>query len=782
MFTRELAIACGNSCQAKRWVNRKIDYKDLLEKMKTTMRTPETTAEYKTFTKEEKQRAKDHGGFVAGTLKGTRRLANEVESRSCIALDGDHVPRELIDGFESRIPFEAFMYTTHSSTPDAPRARIIIPSMRDMTPDEFNAISRYIASEIGMEWFDPVSFRPNQLMYWPSTPSDGEYVFKEAYGDWLDPDRYLAGHPGWKDPIYLPCSPRETKAGRPGAAAVQDPLTKDGIVGFFNRAYYPISKALEKFLPDVYEPTDREDRWHLVESDSLPGVEIKDDGKFVYSHHAKDPACMKLCNAFDIVRIHRFGDEKGSFDQMCSFAMTLPEVKAEALRSRQAEASADFSGEDAEDWQQHLEYDRKTGKVKNTLRNVRLILENDSNLKGIVFNQLADGMEIVGEVPWKHPARFWRDADDAQLINYIDDRYGTFSQSNYMLAVQKVADDRSYHPIRRYFDSLPAWDGIPRAETYFIDYLGTADNRYTRAVTRKTLCAAYERIQHPGIKFDYCIVLNGPQGIGKSTAVAMLGMQWYSDSLSLSDMNDKTAAEKLQGYWILEIGELAGMRKADVDKVKAFISRQDDKYRASFGRRVSPHPRQNVFIGTTNSEDGYLRDVTGNRRFWNVRVTGKSDKHPWEITQDVIDQIWAEVKETADGEKLYLPPDLSELAEKEQNDALEHDDREGLVADYLDTLLPDNWNEMDVYDRLDYIRDAGDPTKRKGVILRETVSNMEIWVECFGRQKADMQRSDSYAITAIMMHFDDWEKTGKYMSSGIYGRQRVWQRKHGRKP
>ena len=151
------------------------------------------------------------------------------------------------------------------------------------------------------------------------------------------------------------------------------------------------------------------------------------------------------------------------------------------------------------------------------------------------------------------------------------------------------------------------------------------------------------------------IVLNGDQGIGKSTLIAKLGGEWYSDSLNLSDMNDKTAAEKLQGYWIMEIGELAGMRKADLDKVKAFISRQDDKYRASFGRRVTPHPRQCVFFGTTNSQNGYLRDITGNRRYWNVKVPGNGKYKPWDMDEDTVKQIWAEVMVYAKaGEKLYL--------------------------------------------------------------------------------------------------------------------------------
>ena len=185
-------------------------------------------------------------------------------------------------------------------------------------------------------------------------------------------------------------------------------------------------------------------------------------------------------------------------------------------------------------------------------------------------------------------------------------------------------------------------------------------------------------MQHPGTKFDNILVLNGPQGIGKSTLIALLGGEWYSDSLSISDMNDKTAAEKLQGFWIMEIGELAGMRKADIDKVKAFISRQDDKYRASFGRRVTPHPRQCIFFGTTNSEKGYLRDITGNRRFWTVKVPGDSEKHPWELKPEDVQQIWAEVLTyVSQGEKLYLNADLEAEARMEQRDAMEQDEREG---------------------------------------------------------------------------------------------------------
>ena len=483
------------------------------------------------------------------------------------------------------------------------------------------------------------------------------------------------------------------------------------------------------------------------------------------------------------MRIHKFGDleDKDSYKAMRDFAIAQDEVRLLAAEERAAQAGEDFS-EDPEDdsWKRRLELDQRTLTVKNTLRNIRLIMENDPNLKGIVFNQLADGMEIKGEVPWKHPAKYWRDADDAQLISYVDDHYGTFSQRNYDIAVTKVADDRSYHPIRQYFEALPPWDEVKRVDTLFIDYLGAEDNEYIRAVSRKTLCAAYMRIYNPGIKFDFIPVLNGGQGLGKSTFISNLGMEWFSDSLSLSDMNDKTAAEKLQGYWIHEIGELAGMKKADLDKVKAFVSRCDDKYRASFGKRVTPHPRQCVFFGTTNSENGYLRDITGNRRFWNVKVTGNGRYKPWDMTPELVGQIWAETAVLAkSGESLYLDPSLEAFAQEEQREAMEQDDREGIVREYLAMLLPENWDDMDVFDRRNYVRYVNDPTRPRGVAQRESVSNMEIWCECFGKNKEDMRPSDSYAIAAIMKRLKEWEKSEGRRRIPIYGLQRLYIRKSG---
>lgn len=770
---RNLAIAYGNNRQAKAWVNKTIKFDELKERLRVTIRTTESAEEYARMSKAQRDVAKDHGGFVAGVLEGGRRKIDTVASRSMLSLDGDRIDAAFLENYETLCPYTSVLYTTHSSTEEKPRGRVVIPLTRDITPEEFVALSRYVADMFGIDFFDECSYQPNQMMYWPSTPANGTFVYKETNGGWLDPDDILGQHPEWTDPTRLPTSSRESKANTVAQQKVQDPLTKEGVVGLFNRAYYPISKALEAFLSEVYEPTDNENRWHLISSSSMAGVEIKED-KFVYSHHAKDPAYLKLCNAFDIVRTHHFGDmdDKVSYKAMCEFAMQQDEVKMLAASEKLADAETDFAGSD-DDWQKRFEYEPRSTVLKNNLHNITLILQNDPNLKNIVFNQQLDGMEIKGDVPWKHPSKYWRDADDAQLISYVDSHYGTFSQRNYQIAVAKVADDRSYHPIREYLDALPEWDGVPRVDTLLIDYLGAQDNAYVRAVTRKTLCAAVRRVREPGVKFDTMLVLNGPQGIGKSTLISKLAGEWFSDSLNLGDTKDKTAAEKLQGYWILEIGELAGLRKAEVETLRSFLSRQNDIYRAAFGKRTTPHPRQCVFFGTTNAESGYLRDTTGNRRFWPIKTPGGGAKHSWDVTSEDIQQIWAEVLVYVNaGESLHLAPEIEVLAKEEQRSALESDEREGLVREYLETLLPEGWDSMDLFDRRAFLSGANN-IGPKGTVRRTRVCNMEIWCELFGKDQGNLGRAESNTLAAMLTKLG-WTRKEKKERVKPYGPQIVY--------
>lgn len=775
---RDLNIAYGNSRIAKHWSNKTISFDDLKKRLKFPVRTSESTEEYARFSKTQRDAAKDNGGFVAGILKGGRRKTDSVESRSMISLDGDKISIEFLDNFETNTPYTSVLYTTHSCTSDCPRARLIFPLTRDVTPEEYVAVARYLAQMLGMDFFDECSYLSNQMMYWPSVSSNGMFVYKEIDKEWLNPDSILNEHPEWKDPTKLPTSSRESMAKGINSKKQADPLQKNGVVGLFNRVYFPINLALDEFLSDVYESTDNEIRYHLIESSSMAGVEIKDDGKFVYSHHAKDPAYLKLCNAFDIVRIHKFGDDDNkSFSSMCEFAMKQEKVKLRALEERQSQLEEDFM--DKQDWKLKLRYMPRSKRLENSVWNLMLILNNDSDFANIAFNDMAGRIEIIGNVPWERPIdnKFWRDADTAQMKALIDIRYETFSGRNYDVAFTKVVEDRHFHPVRDYFDSLPKWDQIPRVESLLIDYFGAEDNTYTRAVMRKTLVAAVARTYHPGTKFDSALILVGSQGIGKSTFFSKLAGSWFSDSLTLTDMKDKSGAEKLQGFLILELGEMAGMKKVDIETIKSFLSRTDDVYRPSYGKVIESHPRQCIVVGSTNAENGFLRDITGNRRFWPVNVCNNSIKKSWDITENDVSQIWAEsIYLYNKGEKLYLEGRDAKIAEEKQKLAMETDERQGMVEEYLNTLLPDNWNSMSLFERKDFLNHDDFGGVKKGTVERTQVSNAEIWCECFGNSLSAIKTSDSYAIAAIMIKIEGWEKNGKRKKIPLYGQQRIYEK------
>ena len=776
-----MKIAVGNSRMDKKWKNRDISWEDLCQRVSSTIRTTETVEEYRKLKKGAQDNIKDVGGFVGGQLREGRRKNGMVLCRSMLTLDMDYGEPGIWDEIDLLHDFRCCVYSTHKHTPEHPRLRMIIPLARDITEEEYPAVARMVAKEIGIDLFDDTTYEACRLMYWPSTSANGEFFYKTKEGPLLDPDAYLAKYADWHDASTWPVSSRQSEAVRRSITQQADPLEKPGIVGAFCRAY-TIEEAIETFLSDVYEPSSMNGRYDYIPADSAAGVVVY-DGKFAYSHHATDPVCGKLLNAFDLVRLHKFREldenvgldtppgKLPSFKAMSDLALGDDKVKTVFAEERIAQASAEFSDED---WQNGLELD-KSGHVKNTLHNLTLILENDPNLKGVVFNQLLDGMEIKGEVPWKHPSKFWRDADDAQLISYVDTHYGTFSARNYDIAVTKVADDRAYHPIREFIESLPEWDKVPRVDTLLVDYLGAADTAYVRAVTRKTLCAAISRVLRPGCKFDSMLVLNGPQGVGKSTLIAKLAGEWFSDSLNLGDTKDKTAAEKLQGYWILEIGELAGLKKAEVETLRSFLSRQNDIYRAAFGKRATPHLRQCVFFGTTNAESGYLRDTTGNRRFWPVKTPGSGKKQSWNLTHEEILQIWAEaLVYVRQGEKLYLSPEMDALAKDEQREAMESDEREGLVREYLDTLLPERWAEMDLFERRNFLTgsDFGG-LQEKGTVRRTSVSNMVIWCECFGKERANLRRTDSNELTGILARLG-WKRAESKVRIPLYGPQYVF--------
>ena len=331
-----------------------------------------------------------------------------MQCRQLVTLDADFAPAGLVDELFLYIDGAYAVYSTHKHCPEKPRLRILIPLDREVTPDEYEAVSRKLAETIGIDYFDDTTFQASRLMYWGSVSADGEYLFDYEDAPWVSADHVLGLYPDWTDASYWPESSRASENRKRTAKKQGDPCEKKGLIGAFCRTY-SIEEAIRKFLPDVYLPCAVPGRYTYAEGSTAAGLVLYED-KFAYSNHATDPAGGKLCNAFDLVRIHRFGllDEEAppdttgtglpSYKAMVGFAQEDKETKLTLGRERKEEACADFEGEEDDSWLASLEVD-KSGRIKNSLNNVLVILQHDESLKHIVFNQMADNLEIKGTCP-----------------------------------------------------------------------------------------------------------------------------------------------------------------------------------------------------------------------------------------------------------------------------------------------------------------------------------------------------------------------------------------------
>ena len=494
----KVKIAVCNRRTDKKYKNQEMDWQYISNRNKNPVRTSETAEEYPKLPKEQRSNLKDIGGLVGGWLKGGIRKNGNVLFRTVGLLDADHVPAGFDFCGAVREVFgdlTYFIYSTHSHTPENQRYRLVFLLSREVSEDEYPALMRMVAKQIGMDYFDDSTYQSNRMMYWASCPSNGEFVFEENQGQPLDVDKYMAMYEDWRDISQWPTSSRQSEVIKKETNAQKNPLEKEGTVGVFCRAYPTIHEVMSEFLSDVYAPTANPSRYDYLAADSVAGVVIYDD-IFAYSHHTSDPACGQLMNGFDLVRIHKFGDmdEKKSFNAMCEFALSLDKVKLQIAAERKEKADCDF--ENAENWEALLKYQPRSNVLENSVWNEMLILNNDPDYANFAFNEMANRIQVTGALPWERPKdnKFWRDADTAQLKAHIDVRYVPFSSRNHEVSFTKVADDRRFHPIRDYLDSLPAWDGQKRIEDILIKYLSADDTEYVRTVTRKTFVAAVARI------------------------------------------------------------------------------------------------------------------------------------------------------------------------------------------------------------------------------------------------------------------------------------------------
>ena len=782
-------IAIGLSYNSKVWKNRSILWSKLVKKLSEPIITGETYKQFISATKDEQGKIKDVGGFVGGSLLNGKRKKEAVKYRQLLTLDIDFSHNNFWNDFTILYDCAAFLHSTHKSSPEKPRHRLIIPLSREISTEEYEPIARRIAGDMNIELFDQSTYEVNRLMFWPSVSSDMDYYYELQDGPFLDPDSVLSTYEDWKNVDEWPRSISQTESIKLAIEKQGDPTEKKGIIGAFCRTY-TIQDVISLFLSDIYEEAG-ENRYTYTKGSTAAGAIVYDD-MFLFSHHGTDPAGGRLCNAFDLVRIHKFGHldsgkekddkQKASFKAMEEFAASDKNTKRKIADERFEEAKYDFEVPVEEDydnsWVEDLSVNSK-GEYDNSAANINIILRNDHILKDCYSLNVFDFRRyVLRNTPWRKIQNIripepMRDVDYSGIRNYIECIYGINSSMKIDDAFAIDIERRSFHPIQQYILKTK-WDHKHRIDTLLIDYFGCDDNAYTRASIRKSLCAAVARVFEPGTKYDMVLILVGEQGTYKSTFLRKLGVNWFSDTFTT--VQGKEAYEQLQGAWIIEMAELSALKKSEVENIKQFISKCDDAFRPAYGRIVEIYKRQCVFFGTTNDTD-FLKDSTGNRRFNPIDIhpelATKSVKD--DLDENEIKQIWAEAYELyMKGEHLYFDNDEANIALAEQHKHTATDERRGIIESFLERLLPDDWDKKDLFDRRAWL---DDPLSKNGVWKRDFICMAEIWCECLGKDKTEMSRYNTREINEIMRSLPNWEFVPSTKIFQIYGKQKYYKRK-----
>ena len=801
----------GASRKSTNWQRQEINYSDFIKKLKTPVRSSETLEEYLKLPKSKQDDLKDVGGFVGGSLKGVRRKAHNVESRDLITLDFDNIAAGETENVIKKVMTLGCGYVIYSTRKHAdykPRLRIILPLSRSVSADEYEPIARYMAKQIGIHMADPTTFEPERLMYWPSCSSDSTYVFRYEDKPLLSADGVLAKYEDWRDVSSWPQVPGVDIDHRRDITKQQDPTTKPGIIGAFCRTY-DIYSAMDEFIPRAYDQTDDDKRFTYLQGSTTGGAIIYEDGKFLFSHHATDPCGGQLVNAWDLVRLHKFGDLDEEAAEGTPVA-TLPSTMAmkdlarndgkvvDLLnRERQEESRSYFDvieGDSTEpnfgpseeveeseladrEWRKHLTVDGK-GNYEKTMANITLILESDPKFKEKIFlDEFANRGMVQLPLPWEKgdETRMWSDVDDAQLALRLEKEYGITGRDKIENALKVVAFNNRRNAVKEYILGLE-WDGKERIGTLLHDYLGAEQNVYTKEIMKKSLSAAIARaFSSKGVKYDTMIVFSGPQGIGKSTFLAKLGREWFSDSLY--SFEGKEAAELIQGTLINEVGELSALTKSETETVKQFLSKTHDIYREAYGKRTNKYPRRCVFFGSTNSES-FLKDATGSRRFWPVRVGElPPTKDIFNDLDDEIDQIWAEAYfYFMLGEKLVLSGEAKAIAEEMQDLYRDVDPKEGMIVEFLNKKIPKNWYSLEPRDQRAFMAGSFKASEEIELVEREKVCIAEIWQVCLGGDLKYLKKRDSIELNSILTGIQGWVRNKNPRYYGAFGKQKGFER------
>ena len=788
---KTITIATAGSRYSKKWQNIEMPWEEFKRRLQGPPRGMETLGEYKALPRQEQDELKDQGGYVGGALRDGLRRRGHMDERTIGVLDLDHCSTVSASNIITRIAnrdIACVIHSTRKHCPNAPRLRVIIPFAAPVKMDEYEPIMRKAAELMGLlDMADTTCYEPERLMFWPTLCRDSEYICIDIDGQYLDPQAMLGLYDDWRDISKWPYGENEKKAVAKGytGKTPQDPTTKEGAIGAFCKAY-SVEAAIETFLDGIYEPGSIEGRYTYIAGSTANGVAIF-DSKFAKSWHATDPANTgHLLNAFDLVRIHLFGglDEDAkegaaatslpSYKAMCEFAINNDAVQDLLQAEFRAAGRAFEKIETKEDYVFDAD---KNGKILNTIENAERVIKFYPDIDGqIRLNQLREVIELK-DMPW-HTEHGWQGlttGDYFSFYKFFESEKIPCKRITIDAAIDTVARSKPYDAIKVYFANLPAWDGITRLEIFFIDYLGADDTTLTREFTKKALVACATRALSPGAIFDNVVILIGAQGVGKSTAIRKLSPypEWHSDALF--SFEGIKAYEALRGRWIIEVAELNAFDRATAAAFKSFISSPVDHYRPAYAKTVEDHPRRCVLFGTTN-EPVFLKDDTGNRRFWPVQCYKEcAKKSIWDnFTDAERDQLWAEAKQLyMEQYPLHLSREMEDAARELQSEHHEADSWETAIEEFLERPIAENWYDMTFEAQRLWLNTADPLLEGVG---RKDVCTMEIWRHLFQDygKPAYPNKSDSIRIANTLNKFG-WKKTLQ-ITTAAYGRPRIFKR------
>lgn len=781
-------LSVAGSSASLKWTTVKYTWSDFLERLNRDIRSTETMRDFDRLDRTARANLKDVGGYMAGELSGARRLKSAVLSRSMITLDVDYADSLFPVEFDTRFPsVAAVIYNTRSDREKSRRFRVVIPFAEEVQDAaQYEAAARKMAELLGIDLFDPTTFQAERMMYWQSLSSDQPKVFEVFEGEPISAEYLLSlygNNEEWRDIrnwAFKSDQEKETRA-IVSKAMAQNPREKAGLVGAFCRAY-SVPAAIEKYLSDVYEIAPGNDRYTYKAGHSVGGMIIFDD-LFCFSYHSTDPiADGHAYNAYDLVRVHKFGhlgkedstkemNKLVCADKECVKDMVTPDADLDDFDDYGDAVKSDSTEEVTE-----LVWDLDgKGNKQVTVNNFVNAFKSDPLLNGLLaYDMLKEAIVFTRPsftAKGSKKGDLVNDTDISIIKGRIERMHGIYNDAKLNDAIEQVSSDNAFHPIKLYLESL-TWDGVPRIDTFLVDYMGAEDNAYTREAFRKMLLAAVTRIYEPGRKFDTALVFYSEQGVGKSTLIQRLSKGWFNDSLT--NLSGKESYEAIQFAWLVELAELSALRKSDVEAVKNFISKREDTYRGAYARRVKTHKRQCVFFGSTN-DDEFLKDATGNRRFFPVEVKRtRKTRLIFEPEFDaIVDQLWAEAMEGYMlGESLTLSDEAEAIAGGTREEFTERTPIQGLIEEYLDRLFPADYEDRFLAQRLDFLNgDLGE----EGTETKNSFSLIELWTEALGRRKDEYTVVKARELSNAVKALKGW-KRDKQARQKIYGPQVIYRR------